>query len=35
LPFYTGSYWLSGVPFAAAIRNINKLKEIKARKLLR
>ena len=32
---YTGSYWMSAVPFAAAIRNINKLKEIDAPKLLR
>ena len=27
---YTGSYWLSAVPFAACIANINKMKEIDA-----
>ena len=31
---YTGSYWLSGVPFAAGIACINKLKKINAPKLL-
>lgn len=30
---YTGSYWMSAVPFAACIANINKLKEINAPKL--
>ena len=32
---FTGSYWMSAVPFAAAIANINKLKKIDAPKLLR
>ncbi len=32
---YTGSYWMSAVPFAAAIANINKLKKIDAPTLLR
>ncbi len=30
---YTGSYWMSAVPFAACIANINKLKRINAPKL--
>ncbi len=32
---YTGSYWMSAVPFAAAIANINKLKKLDAPTLLR
>jgi len=32
---YTGSYWQSAVPFAAAIANINKLAKIDAPKVLR
>lgn len=32
---YTGSYWMSAIPFAAAIANINKLKKIDAPALLR
>lgn len=32
---YTGSYWMSSMPFAAAITNINKLKELNAPKYLR
>ncbi|MGI6700879.1 MAG: aminotransferase class III-fold pyridoxal phosphate-dependent enzyme [Christensenellales bacterium] len=32
---YTGSYWMSAVPFAAAIANINKLKKLNAPKYLR
>ena len=32
---YTGSYWLSAVPFAAAIVCINKLKKLDAPKLFR
>ncbi|MGL6106263.1 aminotransferase class III-fold pyridoxal phosphate-dependent enzyme [Romboutsia sp.] len=31
---YTGSYWLSAVPFAAGVATINKLKEIDAPKLM-
>jgi glutamate-1-semialdehyde 2,1-aminomutase len=32
---YTGSYWMSAVPFAAAIANINKMKTLKLPGLLR
>lgn len=32
---YTGSYWMSSVPFAACIANINKLKAIDAPKLFK
>lgn len=32
---YTGSYWMSAVPFAAAIANINKMKAIDCPALLR
>lgn len=31
---YTGSYWLSAVPFAAGIATINKLRNIKADKIM-
>lgn len=33
--FYTGTYWLSSVPFAAGIATIKKLKEINAPQLLK
>ncbi len=32
---YTGSYWMSAVPFAAAIANINKMKKLDVPTLLR
>jgi glutamate-1-semialdehyde 2,1-aminomutase len=32
---YTGSYWMSAIPFAAGIACINKMKEIEAPKLFR
>ncbi len=32
---YTGSYWMSAMPFAAGIANINKLKQLDAPKYLR
>ncbi|MBN2157671.1 MAG: aminotransferase class III-fold pyridoxal phosphate-dependent enzyme [Candidatus Lokiarchaeota archaeon] len=33
--FYTGTYWLSSIPFAAGIATINKLKQINATELMK